>query len=131
MVAQNSKKSNHEQPVSSEWQLPDMHTHLEALQQWVCQSAQDGTSAHVLERGLSAFADRLSYKGCALSRLETGKMLNPTLATLGQFLAGGAGHELAHRVYCRKLVLQLRNATVVLEYNSGEVRRKKWTCGTP
>lgn len=52
MVAQNSKKSNHEQPVSLEWQLPDVHTHLDALQQWVCQSAQDGTSAHVFERGL-------------------------------------------------------------------------------
>ena len=52
MVAQNPKKSNHEQPVSIEWQLPDVHTHLDALQQWVCQSAQDGTSAHVFERGL-------------------------------------------------------------------------------
>ena len=52
MVAQNAKKSNHEQPVSIEWQLPDVHTHLDALQQWVCQSAQDGTSAHVFERGL-------------------------------------------------------------------------------
>jgi hypothetical protein len=52
MVAQNSKKSNHEQPVSIEWQLPDVHTHLDSLQQWVCQSAQDGTSAHVFERGL-------------------------------------------------------------------------------
>jgi hypothetical protein len=52
MVAQNSKKSNHEQPVSIEWQLPDVHNHLDALQQWVCQSTQDGTSAHVFERGL-------------------------------------------------------------------------------
>jgi hypothetical protein len=52
MVAQNSKKSNHEQPVSIEWQLPDVHTHLDALQQWVSQSAQNGTSAHVFERGL-------------------------------------------------------------------------------
>ena len=52
MVAHNPKKSNHEQPVSIEWQLPDVHTHLDALQQWVCQSAQNGTSAHVFERGL-------------------------------------------------------------------------------
>lgn len=52
MVAQNSKKSNHEQPISIEWQLPDVHTHLDALQLWVGQSAQDGTSAHVFERGL-------------------------------------------------------------------------------
>jgi hypothetical protein len=52
MVAQNSKNSNHEQRVSVERQLPDVHTHLDALQQWVCQSAQDGTSAHVFERGL-------------------------------------------------------------------------------
>ena len=52
MVAQNSKKSNHEQPISIEWQLPEVHSHLDALQQWVCLSAQDGTSAHVFERGL-------------------------------------------------------------------------------
>jgi hypothetical protein len=52
MVAQNSKKSNHEHPVSIEWQLPDVHSHLDALQQWVCQSAEDGTSAHGFERGL-------------------------------------------------------------------------------
>jgi hypothetical protein len=52
MLAQNSKKSNHERPVSIEWQLPDVHIQLDALQQWVGQSAQDGTSAHVFERGL-------------------------------------------------------------------------------
>ena len=63
MVAQNSKKSNHEQPVSIEWQLPDVHTHLDALQQWVCQSAEDGTSAHGFERGLF---DRLLALGMTL-----------------------------------------------------------------
>ena len=65
MVAQNSKKSNHEQPVSIEWQLPDVHTHLDALQQWVCQSAQNGTSAHVFERGLF---DKLLALGKTLFR---------------------------------------------------------------
>jgi len=65
MVAQNSKKSNHEQPVSIEWQLPDVQTHLADLQQWVCQSAQDGTSAHGFERGLF---DRLLALGATLFR---------------------------------------------------------------
>ena len=52
MVAQNSKKGNREQLISVERQLPDVHAQLDALQQWVCQSAQDGTSAHEVERGL-------------------------------------------------------------------------------
>ena len=52
MVAQNSNKSNHEHPVSIEWQLPEVYSQLDALKQWVGQSAQDGTSAHVFERGL-------------------------------------------------------------------------------
>jgi hypothetical protein len=52
MVAQNSKKSNHELPVSIEWQLAEVHSHLDALKPWVSQSAQNGTSAHVFERGL-------------------------------------------------------------------------------
>jgi hypothetical protein len=52
MLAQNTKKGNHEPLLSFEWQLPEVHSHLDALQQWVCQSAQDGTSAHVFERGL-------------------------------------------------------------------------------
>jgi hypothetical protein len=63
MAAQNPKKSNHEQPVSIEWQLPDVHAQLDALQQWVCQSAQDGTSAHGFERGLF---DRLLALGKTL-----------------------------------------------------------------
>jgi hypothetical protein len=52
MVAQNAKKSNHEQPISVERQLPEVHAQLDALVEWVCRSAQDGTSAHELERGL-------------------------------------------------------------------------------
>jgi hypothetical protein len=52
MVAQNTKKGNHEPLVSIEWQVPEVHAQVDALQQWVCQSAQDGTSAHVFERGL-------------------------------------------------------------------------------
>jgi hypothetical protein len=52
MVAQGSKKRNHEQPVSVEWQLPDVHAQIDALLQWVCQAAQKGSSAHEVERGL-------------------------------------------------------------------------------
>jgi hypothetical protein len=63
MVAQYSKKSNHEHPDSLEWLLPDVHTHLDDLHQWVCQSAQDGTPAHLFERGLF---DRLLALGKTL-----------------------------------------------------------------
>jgi hypothetical protein len=52
MVAQNSKKSNHEQRVSVEQQLPEVHAQVDSLLQWVCRSAQNGTSAHEVERGL-------------------------------------------------------------------------------
>ncbi len=63
MVAQNPKKSNHEQPISIEWLVPDVHSQLDALQHWVCQSAKDGTSAHRFERGLF---DRLLALGKTL-----------------------------------------------------------------
>ncbi len=52
MVAQSAKKGNHEQPISVERQLPEVHAQLDALVGWVCRSAQNGTSAHELERGL-------------------------------------------------------------------------------
>ena len=52
MVAQNATKDNHEQCISVEWHLPEAHGQLVALEQWIHQSAQDGSSAHVLERGL-------------------------------------------------------------------------------
>ena len=52
MVTQNSKKGNHEEPAFLERQLPDVHAQLEALQEWVYQSAQDGSSAHAVEREL-------------------------------------------------------------------------------
>jgi hypothetical protein len=52
MLAQNPKSRNHEPAVFVEWQLSDVHTQLDALLQWVCQSAQDGSSAHEVERGL-------------------------------------------------------------------------------
>jgi hypothetical protein len=52
MVAQNSKRDNHEQPVALERQLPEVLAQVEALQEWVYQSAQDGSSAHEVERGL-------------------------------------------------------------------------------
>jgi hypothetical protein len=52
MVAQISKKGNHEQPLSIEWQMPDVHAELDTLQEWVWRSAQDGSSADEVERGL-------------------------------------------------------------------------------
>jgi hypothetical protein len=52
MVSQSSKKSNHEQPVAIERQLPDVRDQLDAMQQWVYQSSQDGSPAHEVERGL-------------------------------------------------------------------------------
>src|SRR4051812_3838251 len=52
MVAQNAKKGNHDQAISVEWQLPEVHAQLDALLGWVCRSAQDGTAAHDVERGL-------------------------------------------------------------------------------
>jgi hypothetical protein len=52
MVALKAKKHNHNQPALLEQQLPEMHTHLDKLIQWIGQSAQDGSSAHVVERGL-------------------------------------------------------------------------------
>jgi len=52
MVAQYSQKGNHEQPISVERQLPEVHAQLDALVGWVCRSAQNGTSAHEVERGL-------------------------------------------------------------------------------
>jgi hypothetical protein len=52
MVAQTQEKRNHEQPLSLEWRLPEVHAKLASLVQWIDQSAQDGTSAHEVERGL-------------------------------------------------------------------------------
>lgn len=52
MLTQKSKKCNHEQPISIEQQLPDVHAQVDALRQWICQSVQDGSSAHTVERGL-------------------------------------------------------------------------------
>ena len=53
MVAQNSKKGNHEQPLSIEWQMADVHAELDTLQQWVWRSAQDGSSADGSNEGFS------------------------------------------------------------------------------
>ena len=52
MVAQNSNIGNHEHPARVEWHLPDVQCQLDALKQWIEQSAQDGTAAHLVERGL-------------------------------------------------------------------------------
>jgi hypothetical protein len=63
MVAQNSQQSNGEQPISVEQRLPEVHGQLDALLQWVWRSAQIGTSAHEVERGLF---DRLLALGQTL-----------------------------------------------------------------
>ncbi|MEX0979230.1 MAG: ISKra4 family transposase [Pirellulales bacterium] len=52
MVAQDSKKGNHEQPLSVERHLPEVQARLDALVGWLFQSAQNGASAHEVERGL-------------------------------------------------------------------------------
>jgi len=52
MVAKNSNEGKHEWSTSLERQLPEVHSQLEAMQQWVCQSAQDGSPAHEVERQL-------------------------------------------------------------------------------
>lgn len=52
MVAQTPEKRNHEQPISTEWRLPEVHAKLASLVEWIDRSARDGTSAHAVERGL-------------------------------------------------------------------------------
>ena len=60
MVAQNAKKGNDRSLGSLEWLSPELFSHVEALQQCVCQAAQDGTAAHVFERGLFALGKTLA-----------------------------------------------------------------------
>ena len=50
MVAQIAKNDNDNQRV--ERRVPDVHDELDALQQWMEQSAKDGTAADQVERGL-------------------------------------------------------------------------------
>ena len=50
MVAQIVKNGNDNQHV--ERRMPDVHDQLDALEQWVEQSAKDGAAAHQVERGL-------------------------------------------------------------------------------
>jgi len=52
MVAQNAQKSNHESPLVVERRLREVHDQLDTLVDWTCQSAQNGTPAHEIERGL-------------------------------------------------------------------------------
>ncbi len=52
MVAQNAKKGNVDQPISLERQVPQVGEQVEALVGWICRAAQEGTSAHEVERGL-------------------------------------------------------------------------------
>ncbi|MBA2703459.1 MAG: ISKra4 family transposase [Blastocatellia bacterium] len=63
MVAQFATKGNHTQPISVERQLPNVHASLNALVGWIYQSANDGTAAHEVERGLF---DRLLALGKTL-----------------------------------------------------------------
>jgi hypothetical protein len=51
MVAQNPKKCNHETAVL-DVRFGDVAGQVNALLQWVCESAQQGTTAHEVERGL-------------------------------------------------------------------------------
>ena len=52
MVAQNAKKGNLDRPISFERQAPEVRDQVEALVGWICRAAQDGVSAHLVERGL-------------------------------------------------------------------------------
>jgi hypothetical protein len=52
MVARNAKQSNCERSAFLERQFPGVHDDWEAMQEWVCQAAQDGSSAHEVERQL-------------------------------------------------------------------------------
>jgi hypothetical protein len=63
MVAQNPKKRNQETAARSERQFPEVSAEVDALTQWVCNAAQEGTSAHAVERGLF---DRLLRLGKTL-----------------------------------------------------------------
>ncbi|HEX3149221.1 MAG TPA: hypothetical protein VHR66_14200 [Gemmataceae bacterium] len=52
MVAQNAKNGNHDRPNYLERQLPEVRAEVDGLIQWIGQSAQNGSSAHAVERGL-------------------------------------------------------------------------------
>jgi hypothetical protein len=55
MVTENATKNNHDQSISRECleqQMPEVQAKLDTLIQWICQSAQDGSSAYTVERGL-------------------------------------------------------------------------------
>jgi hypothetical protein len=52
MVAQNATQGNREPSIAVERQLPEVQARLDALLQWIARSAQNGTSAHEVERGL-------------------------------------------------------------------------------
>jgi hypothetical protein len=54
MVTQNAKNGKREQRACVEDQLSDVQGQLHGLQQWLYQAAQDGSSAHEVERGLFA-----------------------------------------------------------------------------
>lgn len=52
MVAQNAKNGNHDRADSLERQLTEVRAEVDGLMQWIGQSAQNGSSAHAVERGL-------------------------------------------------------------------------------
>lgn len=63
MVAQNPIKRNHETAALSERRFPDLAGEVDALAQWIGNTAQEGTPAHEVERGLF---DRLLHLGKTL-----------------------------------------------------------------
>lgn len=52
MVAHDSKRSNHEPPISVERRLPELLVQVQTLVDWIERSARDRTPAHEVERGL-------------------------------------------------------------------------------
>lgn len=78
MVAQSPQNRNRESSAaipapnaaSVEWRFPEVHTRLESLARWIERSAQDGSAAHDVERGLFE------------QLLELGKMLFQTFLKL-------------------------------------------------
>lgn len=73
MVAQSPQNRNRESAASAasvEWRFPEVHNRLESLARWIERSAQEGSAAHEVERGLFE------------QLLELGKMLFQTFLKL-------------------------------------------------
>lgn len=90
MLAQITTNDKRDSGESVEWHLPEAHLQLEALEQWIHQSAQDGCTAHVLERGLF---QRVLELGATLFRAFL-KLVGP--GDIGATVTLDDGHEV-HR----------------------------------